>query len=289
MCVVKSTDGTASAARSRLAMADRVLVMLAISFLLLVSTASASDCPVSERCCCPRGTHLVESCTDVKNATCNACSPHTYMDIENVYTECFDCDLTVKNGCYYECPPEGPPRLTCAPGTTDATPATTATRLSTITVPTNGSAVGSSAQPPPTNSTPSSSSPAHMTTSEQPSKSARGVSPGIIGVLIGKESVFYSRTYAEDVTSVTSGASQGPHSFNLVHVCLFVCVTPGAIPYLSRTLPAKTAGHNIFVCLCYRHAWRYPVPVPYHQEYGTIKRMSICEVYRGNAFRPIVL
>ena len=43
----------------------------------------------------------------------------------------------------------------------------------------------------------------------------------------------YSRSYAEDVTSVTSGASQGPHSFNLV-----------------------------FVCLC--HAWRYPVSVPYH-------------------------
>ena len=39
----------------------------------------------------------------------------------------------------------------------------------------------------------------------------------------------YSRSYAEDVTSVTSGASQGPHSFNLVFVCLFVCVTPGAI------------------------------------------------------------
>ncbi|XP_065197363.1 uncharacterized protein LOC135828863 [Sycon ciliatum] len=165
-------------------MADRVLVMLAISVLLLISTASASDCPVSERCCCPRGTHLVESCTDVKNATCKACPPHTFMDIDNVLTECFDCDLTVKNGCYNECPPEGPPRLTCAPGTTDATPATTATRLSTITVPTNGSAVGSSAQPPPTNSTPSSSSPAHMTTSEHPSKSARGVSPGIIGVLI---------------------------------------------------------------------------------------------------------
>ena len=34
----------------------------------------------------------------------------------------------------------------------------------------------------------------------------------------------YSRSYAEDVTSVTSGASQGPHSFNLVFVCLCVCV-----------------------------------------------------------------
>ena len=35
----------------------------------------------------------------------------------------------------------------------------------------------------------------------------------------------YSRSYAEDVTSVTSvtsGASQGPHSFNLVFVCVFV-------------------------------------------------------------------
>ena len=55
---------------------------------------------------------------------------------------------------------------------------------------------------------------------------------------------FNSRSYAEDVTSVTSGASQGPHSFNLVFVCLFVCVTPGAIPYLSRTVPYhQTAGH----------------------------------------------
>ena len=36
---------------------------------------------------------------------------------------------------------------------------------------------------------------------------------GLIGNL-------YSRSYAEDVTSVTSGASQGPHSFNLVFVCL---------------------------------------------------------------------
>ena len=34
----------------------------------------------------------------------------------------------------------------------------------------------------------------------------------------------YSRSYAEDVTSVTSGASQGPHSFNLVFVCLCVCL-----------------------------------------------------------------
>ena len=34
--------------------------------------------------------------------------------------------------------------------------------------------------------------------------------------------VVYSRSYAEDVTSVTYGASQGPHSFNLVFVCLFV-------------------------------------------------------------------
>ena len=87
-----------------------------------------------------------------------------------------------------------------------------------------------------------------------------------------------SRSYAEDVTSVTSGASQGPHSFNLVFVCLFVCLChawryPVSVPYC--TVPAKTAGHNIFVCLCHRHALRYPVPVPYHQEYGTMKRMSI--------------
>ena len=43
---------------------------------------------------------------------------------------------------------------------------------------------------------------------------------------------FYSRSYAKDVTSVTSGASQGPHSFNSVFVCLFV---PSACLALSRT------------------------------------------------------
>ena len=87
--------------------------------------------------------------------------------------------------------------------------------------------------------------------------------------------IVYSRSYAEDVTSVTSGASQGPHSFNLVFVCLFVClfvcVTAGAIPYLSRICDYKgstglyiTAVHNIcgllylsrtvpiFVVLCIR-------------------------------------
>ena len=60
---------------------------------------------------------------------------------------------------------------------------------------------------------------------------------------------FYSRSYAEDVTSVTSGASQGPHSFNLVFVCLFVCVfvsrlelsriCPVSVPYLSRICPVS--------------------------------------------------
>ena len=60
---------------------------------------------------------------------------------------------------------------------------------------------------------------------------------------VGNHNYNYSRSYAEDVTSVTSGASQGPHSFNLVFVCLCVCVTPGAIPYLSRTVPSNTAGH----------------------------------------------
>ena len=39
-------------------------------------------------------------------------------------------------------------------------------------------------------------------------------------VRLGLIGNFYSRSYAEDVTSVTSGASQGPHSFNLVFVCL---------------------------------------------------------------------
>ena len=52
--------------------------------------------------------------------------------------------------------------------------------------------------------------------------------------------LLYSRCYAEDVTSVTSGASQGPHSFNLVFVCLFVSrlalshICP--VPYHQRQL-----------------------------------------------------
>ena len=71
---------------------------------------------------------------------------------------------------------------------------------------------------------------------------------------------FNPRSYAEDVTSVTSGASQGLHSFNLVFVCLFVSrlalsrICP--VPY--RTIKyswSKTAGHNI--------CWHYPVSVLY--------------------------
>ena len=55
-----------------------------------------------------------------------------------------------------------------------------------------------------------------------------------------------SRSNAQDVTSVTSGASQGPHSFNLVFVCVFVCLChawryPISVP--SRTVPSNTAGH----------------------------------------------
>ena len=40
----------------------------------------------------------------------------------------------------------------------------------------------------------------------------------------------YSRSYAKDVTSVTFGASQGPHSFNSVFV-------PSACLAVSRTCP----------------------------------------------------
>ena len=78
---------------------------------------------------------------------------------------------------------------------------------------------------------------------------------------------FNSRSYAEDVTSVTSGASQGPHSFNLVFVCVFVCVTPGAIPYLSRTVPYQQRQlATIFLFVC---AIDMPGAIPYL--YRTIK------------------
>ena len=52
---------------------------------------------------------------------------------------------------------------------------------------------------------------------------------------------FNSRSYAEDVTSVTSGASKGPHSFNLVFVCLFVSRLA-----LSRICPVpyRTIKHS---------------------------------------------
>ena len=78
---------------------------------------------------------------------------------------------------------------------------------------------------------------------------------------------YYSRSYAEDVTSVTSGASQGPHSFNLV----FVCVTPGDIPYLSRTVPYQQRQlATIFLFVC---AIGMPGAIPYLSR--IIKRMSI--------------
>ena len=79
---------------------------------------------------------------------------------------------------------------------------------------------------------------------------------------------FNSRSYAEDVTSVTSGASQGPHSFNLVFVCLchawrYPVSVPYRIaqlaicwlPYLSRTVPSNTAGYKqlaTILCTCIR-------------------------------------
>ena len=60
----------------------------------------------------------------------------------------------------------------------------------------------------------------------------------------------YSHSYAEEVTLVMSGASQGPHSFNVVFVCLFVSrlalsrICP--VPYrtIKHSWP-QTAGHNI--------------------------------------------
>ena len=87
---------------------------------------------------------------------------------------------------------------------------------------------------------------------------------------------FNSRSYAEDVTSVTSGASQGPHSFNLVFVCLFVSrlalsrICP--VPYRTaghllapvtvpyRTVPSNTAGYKqLATILCTCTCIRLPV------------------------------
>ena len=80
--------------------------------------------------------------------------------------------------------------------------------------------------------------------------------PHLMTVVLSRRTL-YSRSYAEDVTSVTSGASQGPHSFNLVFVCLCVCVTPGAtvsVPYLSHTCDL------VFVCLCVCFVSRLELP-----------------------------
>ena len=67
-----------------------------------------------------------------------------------------------------------------------------------------------------------------------------------------------NNSYAEDVTSVSSVASQGPHSFNLVFECLFVCVFVSRLA-LSRICPVPyrtikhswphTAGRNIQIGL----------------------------------------
>ena len=89
---------------------------------------------------------------------------------------------------------------------------------------------------------------------------------------------FYSRSYAEDVTSVTSGASQGPHSFNLVFVCVFVCLCHGwhypvSVPYC--TVPAKPQYFCLFVpsiCLALSRACPVPSRVRYHQENEYIMR-----------------
>ena len=76
-------------------------------------------------------------------------------------------------------------------------------------------------------------------------------------------------------SSITSGASQGPHSFNLVFVCLFVCLFLSRlalsricpVPYrtaghllapvsvLYRTVPSNTAGYKqlaTILCTCIR-------------------------------------
>ena len=63
--------------------------------------------------------------------------------------------------------------------------------------------------------------------------------------------VLYSRSYAEDVTSVTSGASQGPHSFNLVFVCVFVCLFVCLFVSrlaLSRICPVSVATKALQDC-----------------------------------------
>ena len=89
----------------------------------------------------------------------------------------------------------------------------------------------------------------------------------------------YSRSYAEDVTSVTSGASQGPHSFNLVFVCLFVSrlALSRICPVLYRT--SKDSWPQYFcvfvpsTCLALSPTCPVPSRVRYHQENKTLVYM----------------
>ena len=95
----------------------------------------------------------------------------------------------------------------------------------------------------------------------------------------------YSRSYAEDVTSVTSGASQGPHSFNLVFVCLFVCLFVSRLA-LSRICPVlyRTSKDSwpqyfcLFVpstCLALSRTCPVPSRVRYPQENEYIIMRSV--------------
>ena len=99
---------------------------------------------------------------------------------------------------------------------------------------------------------------------------------------------FNSRSYAEDVTSVTSGASQGPHSFNLVFVCLFVCLFVSRlalscicpVPYRTNK-DSRPQYFCLFVpsaCLALSRTCPVPSSVRYHQKNEYI---LVCEVYRG--------
>ena len=53
------------------------------------------------------------------------------------------------------------------------------------------------------------------------------------------------------------------HSVGQLHRSFFIPVAmQKTLPGTSVTSGASQGPHTVFFCLCHRHAWRYPVPVP---------------------------
>ena len=59
------------------------------------------------------------------------------------------------------------------------------------------------------------------------------------------------------------GSIRMRHSVGQLHRSFFIPVSmQKTFPGTSVTSGASQGPHTVFVCLCHPHAWRYPVPVP---------------------------